>query len=320
MFEADLFFSCGGCNGNDDNFLPVADVWLVIDVLRATTVMTRWFELGGTELYPVKSPNEARLLVVELRERGLSPLLMGEVNGIPPEGFDLGNSPVELTYDLIREHCCGVMSTTNGTVALNEAFGAGSPVIAVSFRNLSACLEHALTLGERIGILCAGRKKRPSWEDTLCAGALLEKLTSRGDVSMSDSAKIALSAWQSQGLTAGHGLAAGQNIKLLSCIEKSGHADYLKHIGYGRDIIFASETDASTVVPVLEREKSHIILRNAVESPRPCVNTPPEDLADGGERKVSIMPNPSLLTAASVANAKDPFEELLESYITGKEN
>ncbi|MBR0094153.1 MAG: 2-phosphosulfolactate phosphatase, partial [Synergistaceae bacterium] len=159
MFEADLVFSCG-----ENNFLPVVDVWLVIDVLRATTVMTRWFELGGTELYPVKSPDEARRLVLELQERGSSPLLMGEVNGIPPEGFDMGNSPLELSYELIQEHYCGVMSTTNGTVALNEAFSSGSPVIAASFRNISACLDHALTLGDRIGILCSGRKSRPSWE------------------------------------------------------------------------------------------------------------------------------------------------------------
>ena len=45
-YEADVVFSCG-----EDNFLPDVDVWIVIDVLRATTVMTRWFELGGQELY-----------------------------------------------------------------------------------------------------------------------------------------------------------------------------------------------------------------------------------------------------------------------------
>ncbi len=60
-FEADVVFSCG-----EDNFMPDADVWLVIDVLRATTVMTRWFELGGTELYPVKTTDDARNLVNEL--------------------------------------------------------------------------------------------------------------------------------------------------------------------------------------------------------------------------------------------------------------
>ena len=292
MFEADLVFSCGG-----ENFLPVADVWLVIDVLRATTVMTRWFELGGTELYPVKSPDEARQLVLDLKERGSSPLLMGEVNGIPPEGFDLGNSPIELNYDLIQAHYCGVMSTTNGTVALNEAFNTGSPVIAVSFRNLSACLDHALTFGTRIGILCSGRKKRPSWEDTLCAGALLEILQTRGEVSMSDSARIALTVWQSR------------DKNLLAVVEKSTHAEYLKRIGYGRDIIFACETDASTVVPMLESDKkSQIILRSVKGSARPYKNNFHDERAGiKNENNFSTLtPGTALLTEP------DPFEALLD--------
>lgn len=284
MYEADLVFSCG----LEENYLPVADVWLVIDILRATTVMTRWFELGGTELYPVKSPDEARQLVLDLKERGSLPLLMGEVNGIPPEGFDLGNSPAELNYKLIQEHYCGVMSTTNGTVALNEAFQAGSPVISVSFRNLSACFDHALNFGERIGILCSGRKKRPSWEDTLCAGALIEKLQNLGRVLMSDSAKIALTVWQSKG------------DNLLSCVEKSEHADYLKHIGYGRDIIFACETDVSTVVPMLEKDKnSHLILKSVAGSGRPY-----EEIKNEPVRPAVSNPNPLL-------KIQDPFEELL---------
>ena len=278
MYEVDLVFSCG-----ENNFLPVADVWLVIDVLRATTVITRWFELGGTELYPVQSPDEARRLVLELKERGSSPLLMGEVNGIPPEGFDLGNSPLELNYELIQEHYCGVMSTTNGTIALNEAASSGSPVIAASFRNVSACLDHALKIGNRIGLLCSGRKKRPSWEDTLCAGAVVESLMSGGETLLTDSARIALTAWRNR-----------EN-SLLSCVEKSNHAEYLKHIGYGRDIIFACEVDASTVVPILINDnKGHIILQSVEGSARPYAIPKFE----------RIKPEPAQKTS-------DPFEELL---------
>ena len=254
-FEADLVFTCG-----EGNYLPAVDVWLVIDVLRATTVITRWFELGGTELYPVKTPDEARRLVLELKKRGSSPLLMGEVNGIPPEGFDLGNSPVELTYEIIQSHYCGVMSTTNGTVALNEAASSGSPVIAVSFRNYSACLDYALKIGRRIGLLCSGRKRRPSWEDTLCAGAILDELSSRsnGELAMSDSAKIALNLWENR------------NDDLLEFVRKSEHAIYLEHIGYKKDLAFACELDASTVVPMLASDnEAHTILRSVSGNARP---------------------------------------------------
>lgn len=282
-FEADVVFSCG-----EDKYLPVVDVWIVIDVLRATTVMTRWFELGGTELYPVRTPDEAKRLVLELRARGSSPLLMGEVNGIPPEGFDFGNSPNELNYELIQSHYCGVMSTTNGTVALLEAASSGSPVLAASLRNASSVLDYALTIGNRIGLLCSGRKRRPSWEDTLCAGAIIEELESHGDTLMTDSAKIALSLWQNR------------TEDLHEYVRKSEHALYLEHIGYAEDIAFCCEYNASSVVPMLADDNQHTVLRSVSGSARPY----PRALNASVKAEHKIEPSEPPKKA-------DPFEELL---------
>ncbi len=283
-YEADLVFSCG-----EGNYLPSADVWLVIDVLRATTVITRWFELGGTELYPVKTPDNARELVQELKDRGSTPLLMGEVNGIPPEGFDAGNSPIELTYDIVRGHYCGVMSTTNGTVALLEAASTGCPVIAASFRNYSACLDYALTIGKRIGFLCSGRKSRPSWEDTLCAGAIIERLGERGEVLMSDSARMSLTLWQNR------------DVNLEKFIRLSTHAKYLEQIGYNDDISFSCQSDVSTVVPVLSESEGHNVLQSISGSARPYHRD---------NEKVILKDN-------NETREKNPFEELL-SYTRHK--
>ncbi|MBQ7154559.1 MAG: 2-phosphosulfolactate phosphatase [Synergistaceae bacterium] len=280
--EADVVFSCG-----EDNYLPDADVWLVIDVLRATTVMTRWFELGGIELYPVKTPDDARALVQELRARGSSPLLMGEVNGLPPEGFDLGNSPVELNYELIQEHYCGVMSTTNGTVALCQAASSGRPVLAASLRNYAACLDYAMTLGKRIGLLCSGRKRWPSWEDTLCAGAIVDELGTKGEVYMTDSARIALTMWQNRGSN------------LVECVKKSNHALYLGQIGFDEDIKFCCECDASTVVPMLTAEEGRNILRSVSGSARPYPRV-----------REAIAPE-ARITPPETLKKPDPFEELL---------
>mgnify|MGYP002626433645 CR=1 FL=1 len=294
MYEVDVVFSCG-----EDSYLPSVDVWAVIDVLRATTVITRWFELGGIELFPVKTTEEARSLVQELKERGSSPLLMGEVNGIPPEGFDLGNSPLDLNYDIIREHYCGVMSTTNGTVALVQAASSGSPVLAASFRNYSAVLDYALTLGRRIGLLCSGRKRRPSWEDTICAGAIIEELLSRGDVLLSDSAKISLSMWQHRGED------------LTAYVKKSEHAIYLEQIGYNDDIYFSCMTDAATVVPMLSNDKGRNILRSVAGSARAY---------QGNDHANTIRPE-AIHTAP--ITKPDPFEELLtytkKTFVASKE-
>ena len=235
-YEINVIFSCGV-----NAFLPAVDVWLVVDVLRATTVITRWFELGGSELFPVKNPDEAKILTQNLKTSGSLPLLMGEVNGIPPEGFELGNSPLDLNNENVKNHSCAVMSTTNGTVALLEAYSTGSPVLAVSFRNSSAVLDYALSFGHKIGILCAGRRKNPGWDDIFCAGAIIKRLQalSNEKILMTDSAKICLLVWET-----------GLN-DIQTCIKRSEHATYLERIGYGSDIEFACQYDVSTVVPML---------------------------------------------------------------------
>ena len=236
--EADVVLACG-------EHLPAVDVWIVIDVLRATTVITRWFELGGGDLYPVASTREARELTSRLSsgEGATRPLLMGEENAIPPEGFDLGNSPLDLSREIVRSHPCGVMSTSNGTGALLAAAATGTPVIAACVRNASAALDHALSIGPRLGLLCSGRRRRPAWDDTLCAGLILDELKKEHpEVLLADSARLALLTWQSS------------RGRLLESMRTADHAVFLDRIGYGPDIDFACEQDAASVVPLLHEE------------------------------------------------------------------
>ncbi len=230
--EADVVLSCS-------ESLPAVDVWLVIDVLRAMTVIVRWFELGGAELYPADSPDSARRLAQSLSQDGLSTLLMGEENAIAPQGFDLGNSPLELTKELAVSRPQAVMATTNGTRSLLKAAATGVPVLAACLRNVPAALDYALLRGSRIGLLCAGRKGRPAWDDTLCAGFMLSLLQQKHpDLRLADSARLALLTWQS-------------SRDLRASLASADHAVFLNCIGYGADIAFACETDATDVVPEL---------------------------------------------------------------------
>ncbi|MCR5346558.1 MAG: 2-phosphosulfolactate phosphatase [Fretibacterium sp.] len=267
--EADVVLACG-------EHLPAVDVWLVIDVLRATTVITRWFELGGGDLYPVASTREARELARRLSsEEGTPPLLMGEENAIPPEGFDLGNSPLDLSRECVRSHPRAVMSTSNGTVALLSAAATGVPVIAACVRNASAALDHALSIGPRLGLLCAGRRKRPAWDDTLCAGLILNELReSHPEVLLADSARLALLTLQSsQG-------------RLSESMRSADHAVFLERIGYGPDVDFACEQDAASVVPLLHEEPEGNGMRAILHAvpgntrprpPRPAPEPEPDD-------------------------------------------
>ena len=92
----------------------------VIDVIRATTSITTALDSGAASVTPAETVEEARRLAVEGEA-----LLCGERSGVPPEGFDFGNSPGDYT----SEHVEGrdlVFTTTNGTRAMRLTAATGS--------------------------------------------------------------------------------------------------------------------------------------------------------------------------------------------------
>ena len=103
---------------------------VIIDVFRAFTTAAVAFSRGAREIVLVGTPPEA----LELRNRGVADLCMGEVHGMRPDGFDFGNSPHELSLADVEGKTLA-HSTMAGTVGVTEARGAdeiylGSLVIA----------------------------------------------------------------------------------------------------------------------------------------------------------------------------------------------
>jgi 2-phosphosulfolactate phosphatase len=64
---------------------------IVIDVIRAFTNAAFAFSRGAQEIYPVSSVEEA----LQFKAGTPNSLACGEVGGLPPEGFDFGNSPTQ---------------------------------------------------------------------------------------------------------------------------------------------------------------------------------------------------------------------------------
>jgi 2-phosphosulfolactate phosphatase len=212
--------------------LPIVDVWMVVDILRATTVMVSWFAAGGGDLYPVDSIESAAEFSRVLRQEGQTPVLMGERNAVMPEGFDLGNSPLDMTRELTARYSCAVMATTNGTRAFLKAASMGVPVLAVCARNAFAALDLALSKGRRVGIFCSGRKGRPAWDDTLCAGLLVARLKEYlPEIRLADSARLAWLSWRSAG-------AASAPLGVESP-RVAGHSALLEKIGLGKETAIA---------------------------------------------------------------------------------
>src|SRR5437763_3729354 len=89
---------------------------VVVDVLRATTVMVHALAAGCEAILPCLEVDEARKVAAGLPEGSF--LLGGERLGLPIEGFDLGNSPGSYTSGACRGKTL-VMTTTNGTRAVH---------------------------------------------------------------------------------------------------------------------------------------------------------------------------------------------------------
>ena len=92
---------------------------IVIDVFRAFTIAAIAFDQGATAITLVAEAEDA----LALHRSGVGDLLMGEVDGKRPPGFDYGNSPYEITgVDLTGKSL--VQSTRAGTVGVAAAFDA----------------------------------------------------------------------------------------------------------------------------------------------------------------------------------------------------
>jgi 2-phosphosulfolactate phosphatase len=147
-------------------------VAVVIDVLRATTTMVHALAAGCDAIIPCGEIDEARKIASTLPEGAA--LLAGERQGLPIEGFDLGNSPGDCTPEV----CSGktlVMTTTNGTKAILASLEADRVLIA-AFVNRKATVEALKAAGRPIHLVCAGTDGQISLEDTLFAGALAQEI------------------------------------------------------------------------------------------------------------------------------------------------
>ncbi len=206
---------------------------VVIDALRATTTMTVGLENGAAAFIPVATVEEARGLVAANPDY----LLAGERGAIPLEGFHLGNSPRDYRPDKVRGKTI-VMTTTNGTRALIAAIG-GEEVFIGSFLNLGAVCERLIGAGRNTLVACSGEKGLFCMEDTVCGGAIVERLEKAGipliKTDAATSAKILYE--QCEG-----------NVYGMLCTCEWGI--YLEGLGLGKDVRVCAQVDSSQIVPI----------------------------------------------------------------------
>ena len=229
----DVFFVPDELSGSDIR----EHVAVVIDVLRATSVITQAIASGARAIYPVGSMEEAVRLGQNLDRPDR--LLAGERRGARIEGFDLGNSPLEFTPEVVGGRAL-VMATTNGTPALVAASSA-KRTLAGSYLNLAAVAD-SIADEDAVAIVCAGREGRFALEDAVCAGLLVDRLRGgrNGEDGLNDGASAALA------------LAERYREDLVGMMQNTTAGRQLIEIGHLEDLAFCARLDHLDVVPRLE--------------------------------------------------------------------
>ena len=152
----------------------VNDVYIVVDVIRATTSMAVMLDQGAARILVASTVEEATEAAQKIPGR----LLCGERDVQPVPGFDYGNSPVQFSQvDLTGREL--IMTTTNGTRAF-YACPSDATRLAGSFYNAEAvalkALEIAKDQGGNIRLVCSGELDYFALDDAVCAGYLALEL------------------------------------------------------------------------------------------------------------------------------------------------
>ncbi len=236
MLRADVILFASGSNGKElQNKAAV-----VIDVLRASTTIITALTNGCQAIIPAIDVTEAGELA---RRLGGNCVLGGERNAQKIEGFQLGNSPLEYTTEAVGGQTI-VLTTTNGTKAIRMTSGA-SQVLVASFANIEAIVKQLAAQDMDVSLICAGRNGGFSFEDTACAGAIIEAL--KPDY-LTDSARMAHIIYKS----------GACNSEALIAV--SEHAEYLKSIGLEADIEFCARMNWTEIIPVFQDSRL-VVLR-----------------------------------------------------------
>ncbi|MBN1299221.1 MAG: 2-phosphosulfolactate phosphatase, partial [Actinobacteria bacterium] len=152
-------------------------VCAVIDTIRATSTIATIIGCGGSNILIAPDKKEA----YSLKNKFNDFLLCGEEKGLPPAGFDHGNSPIELS----EIDCRGknfILMTTNGTKSILKAKDCPK-IYTLSILNLNsavnAIIETAFNNALDIILLCSGERGKIAYDDAYTAGLAIKYILTK---------------------------------------------------------------------------------------------------------------------------------------------
>lgn len=211
---------------------------VVLDVLRATTTMINALANDASEIHVYAELDDARAAHAKFTG---ARLLAGERGCLPPEGFDLGNSPGAYTRAVVAGKTI-FMSTTNGTRAIHACRAAANTFVA-ALVNASATARALEALGRDVVFVCAGVDGAPGGEDVDAAATIAHLLCTSRPATRTSTA-LAEEMKQCSWLL--------PNIDPRTRLAHAPGGVNLRRVGLDRDIDFASRLDRLQIIGVVE--------------------------------------------------------------------
>lgn len=214
-----------------------AGVAVVIDVLRATTTITQ--ALAGS--FERVLCTTSRELALSMRAPGR--VLAGEEGCVPPPGFDVGNSPVDVAEAGGAAEL--VLATSNGTPAIVAAAAVAELTLLGCLINLRALID-SLAGRDDVLLVCSGTNGRVAIEDVYVAGRIVAGLP--GD--RSDAARLCE-------------LAAAASPPAGELFRASTNGRLLVEVGLEADIDWCIQEDTLALVPLVRSTTADVAVIEA---------------------------------------------------------
>ncbi|MGN6295724.1 MAG: 2-phosphosulfolactate phosphatase [Ginsengibacter sp.] len=215
------------------NLYDISDSTVVIiDVLRATSTIAAALYNGAKSVIPVDSVAGCIKLGKQMEV-----ITAGERDGKIAEGLQYGNTPLQYSADFIKGKTL-VLTTTNGTKLLHVALAANAnAIITGSFCNISSVCDYLVKKKSNVVLACAAWKNRVNIEDTLFAGAVVNRIKQHFDMNC-DASMIAESLYLQA------------NGDLLNFMKEKNASHYHRLMNYGllEDIKFCLTEDNANVL------------------------------------------------------------------------
>jgi len=221
----------------------VPDCAIAVDVLRATTTISAALA-NGAEAVQTFSNIDTLIQTSDQWPQDMR-IRAGERGGAKLDNFDLGNSPLDCTPELVQGKRL-FLSTTNGTRCL-ERISTAKVVMAAALVNRHVVVDYLLEQRpEVVWIAGSGWEGSYSLEDTVCAGAiahsLIQRLEQLGEHTLEDT----LGNDEVMGAIA---LYRQWSDQLLSLMSHASHGKRLLRLDCHDDLKFCAQTDVLDILP-----------------------------------------------------------------------